>query len=444
MRKILFLLLFFVSSTLHAQLVSVDYLMGEKQSTVDLYQRPDKSIPAIILKMNFADDSIMNPQVAKALKGKAVYEIHLVYTEYRQVTNFDQPELNRTRLENLKKIAPQVFNATNIKWKFIAQTGCHNPDECQKFFHGFVIFFQQPTTKETAKKDADFLDANFKPEPVDTIEEVKKKKVIVGHYYVPKAKWKQRKGIQYEKAGIWNRKRKNIYDTLLVHTKRVIYDYPFKYYMADKKYFTDSTINKIMRRNNWNKMLLVTDVTGSMTQYILQLLAWTAVDSNLKRVKTFVVFNDGDNRPDISKPMGATGGIYPLTPQSPEYVFKEIRKVMAKGNGGGDIPENDIEALIKAFETCKDCSEAILIADNLSDCRDFPLLWKIKKPIHIILCGTADGVNTQYLEIARRTGGSVHTIEQDIVNLSKMNDGESFYVGKQKFMLKDEKFVLTR
>ena len=142
--------------------------------------------------------------------------------------------------------------------------------------------------------------------------------------------------------------------------------------------------------------------------------------------------------------MGSTGGIYFIAPQSPEFVFKEIRKAMTKGNGGGDIPENDIEALIKAFENCKECSEAILIADNLSDCRDFPLLWKIKKPVHIVLCGTKDGVNTQYLEIARRTGGTIHTIEQDIGNLQKLNEGDTFNIGNQKFMLKEEKFVLTR
>ncbi len=443
MRKLIFLLLFF-NSVIHAQLVSVDYLMGEKQSTVDVYQKPDKSVPAVILKMSFAEDSILNPQVAKTLKGKSIVEIHLVYTEYRQVTNFDQPELNRTRLEGLKRLAPQIFNATNIKWKFIAQTGCNNPEECQKFFHGFVIFFQQPSTKETAKKDADFLDANFKPEPVDTIYETKKKRVIVDHYYIPKSKWKQKKGIHYKKEGIWHRKRKNVYDTLIVHNKRIIYDYPFKYYMTNKKFFADSTIFRILQRNSWSKMLMVTDATGSMTQYILQLLAWTAVDTNLKRLRTIVVFNDGDNKPDIAKQMGSTGGIYFIPPTSPEFVFKEIRKAMTKGNGGGDIPENDIEALMRSFENCKECAEAILIADNLSDCRDFPLLWKIKKPVHVILCGTKDGVNTQYLEIARRTGGSVHTIEQDIVNLQKLNEGDTFFIGKQKFMLKEEKFVLTR
>jgi hypothetical protein len=444
MRKLIVTYFILSSFCIFGQRVSVDYLMGEKQSMVELYQKPDKSIPAIILKMSFADDTITNPQVARALTGKAVSEVHLVYTEYRQVTSFDQPELNRTRLENLKKLAPNIFNATNIKWKFIAQTGCNNPVECQKLFHGFVIFFQQPSTKETAKKDADFLDKNFKLEPVDTIEETKKKRVVVGHYYQPKAKWKQRRGIRYENSGIWNRKRKNIYDTLLVHTKRVIYDYPFKYYMTDKKFFADSTIYKIMKRNNWSKMLMVTDATGSMTQYILQILAWTAIDTNLKRVKTICVFNDGDNRPDASKPMGNTGGIYFIPPQSPEFVFKEIRKAMNKGNGGGDVPENDIEALIRAFENCRECTEAVLIADNLSDCRDFPLLWKVKKPVHVVLCGTRDGVNTQYLEIARRTGGSVHTVEQDVSNLSKLNEGDTFYIGSQKFMLKEEKFVLTR
>ena len=130
--------------------VSVEYLMGEKQQLVEVYEL-DKTNPYLVLKMGFANDSILNPQVAKALKGKGIHTIELVYTNYRAAPGFNQPDLNYKRLTNLYKLAPWIFDQTNIKWVFVAQTKCGNSDECSKLFHGFVIHFQQPVTKESAK-----------------------------------------------------------------------------------------------------------------------------------------------------------------------------------------------------------------------------------------------------------------------------------------------------
>lgn len=418
--------------------------MGEKQQLVEVYEL-DKTNPYLVLKMGFANDSILNPQVAKALKGKGIHTIELVYTNYRAAPGFNQPDLNYKRLTNLYKLAPWIFDQTNIKWVFVAQTKCGNSDECSKLFHGFVIHFQQPVTKESAKKTGDYLDKNFKPEPVDTTEELIKKRIVVNYYYMPKSKRKQQLGITYKRKGIWNRKRKNEYDTLFRYNKKVVYDYPFKYYMDKYKSFDDSVVMAVLNRNtSWNKMNVVLDVTGSMGSYLLQVLAWASFDEHQKRVSRWVFFNDGDMRPDMNKPPGNTGGIYQSSPKTAEEVFKEMRKAMNKGNGGGDIPENDIEALFKAQDYCKDCSELVLIADNLSNCRDFQLVSRIKKPVHIILCGTQTGVNTQYLELALKTGGSVHTLEQDIVGFSQLKEGQTITVGLQKFLLKDGIFVLTR
>jgi hypothetical protein len=56
----------------------------------------------------------------------------------------------------------------------------------------------------------------------------------------------------------------------------------------------------------------------------------------------------------------------------------------------------------------------ILVADNSSAVKDMELLERIKKPVHIILCGSpADSMQAmqpEYLEIARRTGGTLHTL----------------------------------
>ncbi len=47
------------------------------------------------------------------------------------------------------------------------------------------------------------------------------------------------------------------------------------------------------------------------------------------------------------------------------------------------------------------------------------LLSKITLPVHVILCGapsdTTQALQPHYLEIAQRTGGSLHTVEDDLL-----------------------------
>ena len=80
--------------------------------------------------------------------------------------------------------------------------------------------------------------------------------------------------------------------------------------------------------------------------------------------------------------------------------------VMMKG-GGGDGPENDLEAIIKGIKEFPEHGEVILIADNNSCVRDMDLLKYIDVPVRVILCGytNAGGVNPHYVKIAHETGG---------------------------------------
>jgi hypothetical protein len=84
----------------------------------------------------------------------------------------------------------------------------------------------------------------------------------------------------------------------------------------------------------------------------------------------------------------------------------------AKANGdGGDGPENDIEALIPAINRCPACENIIHIADNGATPRDLILLNKVSKRIKVIICKLiSSGVfNPKLLDIAYKTGGSLHT-----------------------------------
>jgi hypothetical protein len=185
-------------------------------------------------------------------------------------------------------------------------------------------------------------------------------------------------------------------------------------------------------------MMLVVDMTGSMFPYIGQMLVWYRQNYEDGRVKYYALFNDGDNLTDDKKVLGRTGGVHPFEAKDYRKLKKDIEDVRKLGEGGDD-PENDIEALTAAMVAFRDYSDIILIADE-SIVRDMALLKRIKKPIHVIMCGTKKGINEQYLRIAFQTKGSFHTISNDI-DMKKLKDGEEFQVDNDIFRLSGGNFI---
>ena len=78
------------------------------------------------------------------------------------------------------------------------------------------------------------------------------------------------------------------------------------------------------------------------------------------------------------------------------------------------MPENDLEAIIKATRHFQNFNEIVYIADNYACIRDFNLIENIKYPIRIIACGTENGINEQLFDLAYKTKGSIHTADIDI------------------------------
>jgi hypothetical protein len=203
---------------------------------------------------------------------------------------------------------------------------------------------------------------------------------------------------------------------------------------------TDSAVTKTLNRNKWANMMVCADVTGSMSPYIIQLLLWLKLNANDRSLNSFVAFNDGDDKPDKKKKIGKTGGIY----STRSWQYKDVAGVVYDGvkNGdGGDIAENDMEALLSGQNLCNDCSNFILIADNNAPVKDISLLYKMNKPVKVILCGVYNFINVDYLNIARKTGGSIHTIEKDITHLALMKEGEIFEFGGRQYKIKGGSFV---
>lgn len=186
------------------------------------------------------------------------------------------------------------------------------------------------------------------------------------------------------------------------------------------------------RHPNWKNSLVVMDVTGSMSPYIAQTFAWVKETQKNSQVAAFVYFNDGDMKMG-RKITGQVGGIYGSQNTSFDAVYYKMKYTMSKG-GGGDCPENNVEASIKAINEYPDCDELVMIADNYATPRDLILVKDLNKPVHIILCGAQYGVNIAYLQLAYETGGSVHTIEEDI-EMREIQPGVQFKMGNNYFTI---------
>ena len=207
------------------------------------------------------------------------------------------------------------------------------------------------------------------------------------------------------------------------------YGYILPHIHATHKLKEFSVISRVFNRNkHWKNKLIVADVTGSMTPYLAKFLLWLKLNFNSNEVQNYVFFNDGnDSKGFRIKEVGKTGGLY-YTQNKLGYLNIEKTIITAMLNGsGGDLPENNIEALIAGEKNYSQSGHIILIADNYASPRDMELLSKLKKPVNVILCGVKNGeINLDYLTLAYKTKGTVHTIEEDLTKLIIMKEGQTF------------------
>lgn len=363
-----------IGQKLHsAEIRTVNQILDQKEIKKHRYTLKTEFLDVIVLNMSYGDEYLVSEIDKKLIKTADVRLIDLVFTDFPK--GIDLKELNKSRIKVIESLRKSLITDPNIKWRVIRQMDCKNEGEAKTMFHGVVIHHKGPQTEEDRLMEIESV-SHFLPEE-STIKDLSK----------------------------------------------------------CRKSMPDSTIFKILeRKKDWNNMAIVADLTGSMSPYTAQLVLWFKLKTADKRIRDLVFFNDGDMTPDNLKIIGNTGGIY----HTKAGTYNEIRELAVKtitSGCGGDGPENNIEALLYAIEKAKDSKEFIMIADNSADVKDISLLSKIDKPIHIILCGTAYGINPQYLNIARKTGGTIHTMEKDLEDLVKKNEGEDFEFMGENFRI---------
>lgn len=212
-------------------------------------------------------------------------------------------------------------------------------------------------------------------------------------------------------------------------------------YLSGKLNLSENEVMSVLERNKqWKGMLIVCDLTGSMSPYAAQLGMWYRLSGIKQKDAQFVFFNDADTKPAETRKVGETGNCFYLKPNTTDDLVNKMANVQAIGNGGW-VEENNIEALLVSQQLAGPFKELVMIADNNSSVNDMLFLEKLNVPVHIILCGVNDRIEPDYLRIAYKTKGSVHTIEQDITTLGKMLDGQEVQIKGKAYKLMKGKFI---
>jgi hypothetical protein len=486
MKSAFFLLLLLLPFKGITQIVSIDHILAKDtekryKGFIDLdhlafYQTP--------LKLRFDNSKPEDISVLKKLRAKTIYKAELYYTSYRSSAGFSQEDLNRKRLLELKKVLPPLFENNAIEWKLIEQVE-DNEDKAKLLFHGFVFYSREPyvitrngklteiTTKEEIDIIKNYLDdklpllyeseLDFRYETVcdTTYESVptgRKKKVRnYSSLFLPRSKRKRDKGILYKKKSIWNRKKDYTVEEADIYQRQARVNCEKKKFV--EPYFVliktvddlpkfsltkDSVVLIALNKYRKNNTLIVEDVTGSMYPYLGQTFKWRRLNIAAGNNKNFAFFNDGDDKPD--GPLGESYGVYSVPSDSIGGVENTAFNTMKKGRGGA-TPENNIEAMVRGVKSSQiKVDNIILVADNYAPVRDISYLNSLlilQIPVHVVVCGSNTGaVFYQYIDIARKTGGTISTLNEEINFSSRLAEGAVITVGGQKFKIVGGELIL--
>ncbi|OQP56453.1 hypothetical protein [Niastella populi] len=420
------------------------------------YELTEAGGKVLYLPMDYGRSDFSNNQkeAIKRLENAVIVRIDLVYSDYPARTDFSL--LTKRRLESLQRIIPKVFLDKSIEFRKIRQTIGKTKNIASGLQHGFFIYFRPLPTKTSGKKEARKLkalladgeaekagdtnnvtwcsqiticvDTNKVNLPVlpeeytRTITKISVKKAVSRELIEEES---EREFLQFGDS------------VFCVEDKREDGCDEVGYLIYNP---VDSTVAKVFERHNWKNSFIVADVTGSMYPYTAQLLKWLQLNLTDKVKRQFVFFNDGDSKDDDKKVIGKTGGIYSVFTNKYDEIENTIITAMENGSGG-DLPENNIEALIESDRICRYCDSIVMIADNWAPVKDISLLAGYHKPVKIVLCGVFDKINKDYLKLARETRGSIHLIEEDIYSISLLKEGETIKIHGVTYKLIEGNFV---
>lgn len=378
--------LFFFTLSLPVYVLSqnrtIDDIIHQQEVKRNHYFLKTTSLEAIVINMPFGESTVISMMDKANLKDAEIYQVDVVYSDYPK--GMDLMKLNKQRITKALEARKDLVSNETIHWQLIRQMGCKNEAEAKTLFHGVVIHYRPAQSAHMAYTEKRYYDS-----------------------ILPKN------------------------DSVNVTNQQL-------------KQFQDTTVTAVFRRNKqWKNVTVVADVTCSMSPFASQLGLWFLYKIHRKEKTNIVLFNDGDGMPNHLKVVGKTGGLYTASTDQYTVFLDLLHQAISKGCSG-DTPENGVEAILKAQEEFPDAKEIIFIADNYAPMRDTALIPQIKIPVRVIVCGTQFFTNIQYIHLAHKTSGSIHSIEQDLNDLSKLSEGKTFKFNRQTFIFKNGEVVLLK
>ncbi|WP_148289300.1 hypothetical protein [Fibrella aestuarina] len=214
----------------------------------------------------------------------------------------------------------------------------------------------------------------------------------------------------------------------------------------------DSTVLEVLSRNlrYWNKAVIVCDLTTSMDPYAAQLYAWFRRNTRNPNVLGTVFFTDCDSLGQETRPGGLPGAFFVTREQELNAALPTMLAA-ARNTAHNDLdPENVVEALQYAQRTFPQANHLVLLTDNGSRVKDMDRLPGLIKPVHVVACGGAatetDAFQPDQYQIALRTGGSIHTLDDDLMqpdpatNHTFVRLGNNYY----RYVAHKGRFIKTR
>jgi hypothetical protein len=436
--------------------------ISSELNTIEVEEYHEKGGQRIFLKNGFRQSTLINASAWLNIRDSVKpYRIDIVYSKYpvKKGTYHEIYPLLFNRLQALFSM-DTALNRSDIEWNKILQTHCENNKQVSRLYHGIVIWYKTKPKEikgsPTLTAAANTATSNSVSVPVENTAEklfspqFSKEDLsdIIDHIksssFFPDS---IRKAVVSKPADVQISIVKTYLNHILKSQEESASPENIKHYLTEinefiSLYRTDETVPETFSRHSeWKNLAVVNDWTGSMYGYGAQVLQWHL--QNLKRsgITSLTLFNDGDEKPDSKKRIGETGGIYSEKAENIKKIIALFYLVMLRGSGG-DIPENDIEALLRARETFSN-SNLILIADNNACIKDIELVQQMGKPVKIILCGIEKDrlINPDYVTLAKITGGGIYTIDDDIENIDaqtgangeliSMNDPRIHLTGKR-------------
>lgn len=472
--------------------VSLDNIRSTSHQEITRFDTTGFGLNQLAIRFPYGSARVLNKYEYKTIQSFRKVSVTYIYSQYTR-SQPGQKELDRARFEALIKLDSSLLDA-DVQWHILVQTDAVTPAEARKLFHGFVIVYESPVDEElksSIRSDLEMLiDCASRKPPANTpaypggnaelfkwlasaikfpADRVKSAEwggayavavfsvdsitgKIINLQIIGGASEAHNNHIKtiLAKSKPWIKGRQDVELILRIHFymdesgNKIVEPEWLKAY-AEKEcqgVNTDSTVSAVLDRNkDWKKMLVVEDVTGSMLPYIANLLLWNALKVNMDNTMHFVFFNDGAGKADVEKEIGSTGGLYHVKPTT-QKILEETMVEAIGGGTGGDRPENDIEAILEGLKACPACEDIVLISDNYATPRDLELIPQIKKPVHVIVCGARKTINPAHIFIAWKTGGTLHTIDQDITRLAKMKEGDVLNVNDRSYKIVNGKFIL--